>query len=305
VAFENNQQDAFNLRNDTESLKQWQSELDKATTSIGAAEVAAEEELAALKFKNLSALQEARIAKLDQLIALEDKGIRELAKARLTLSDRQFELRKKEIQKEFQLAKNAAEELLKIKNKKTQTSIKKPAASTEDISNASKAKGTSETKKDSIKTVISQSIKKLIGADGTTAETVELLSSIDEKLDSILDVVNNKAQPNELKIPTELTKIDTADKVKAVEPANAVKVNDATASILSMPAEIVAAIEAATRGNEKQEPPKDNSKGLDEAKFVEELLAILREGIEAIVATAEQKLDDIKAAQETKDYLLA
>ncbi len=140
MAFENNQQDAFNLRNDTESLKQWQSELDKATTSIGAAEVAAEEELAALKFKNLSALQDARIAKLDQLIALEDKGIRELAKARLTLSDRQFELRKKEIQKEFQLAKNAAEELLKIKNKKTQGQTNKTASSTDDISSASKTK---------------------------------------------------------------------------------------------------------------------------------------------------------------------
>ncbi len=95
MAFENNQQDAFTLRNDTESLKQWQSELDKATTAIGAAEVAAEEALAALKFKNLSALQDARIAKLEQLINLEDEGIKELAKVRLTLSDRQFELRKK------------------------------------------------------------------------------------------------------------------------------------------------------------------------------------------------------------------
>ena len=43
MAFENNQQDAFNLRNDTESLKRLEAELDKATTAIGAAEVAAED----------------------------------------------------------------------------------------------------------------------------------------------------------------------------------------------------------------------------------------------------------------------
>ena len=61
MAFENNQQDAFNLRNDTESLKLFQSELDKATTSIGAAEVAAEEELAAQKLKNLVEQQKTKL----------------------------------------------------------------------------------------------------------------------------------------------------------------------------------------------------------------------------------------------------
>ena len=275
MAFENNQQDAFNLRNDTESLKQWQSELDKATTSIGAAEVAAEEELAALKFKNLNALQDARVAKLEQLIALEDKGIRELAKARLTLSDRQFALRKKEIQKEFQLAKNAAEELLKIKSKKTQTSVKKPTSATKDITAASKAKHTSTTaaKKDSGKTAPASSVKKVDNAKSATPEVISLLSSIDGTLTSLRDAAVAHIQSQEESspvIPPELTKptepIKPAESVKPVEPVK------------------------------PQELPKDT---LTEVKVGEELLDVLKAGVEALLTTTEQRIADINAARES------
>jgi hypothetical protein len=211
VAFENHQQDAFNLRNDTESLKQWQSELDKATTAIGAAEVAAEEELAALKFKNLVALQDAKVAKLEQLIALEDKGIRELAKARLTLSDRQFEIRKKEIQKEFQMAKNAAEELLRIKNKKTQTSTKKSASATKDITAATKARQPRVTiaDKDAKKTVPVPGVKQIeasksaVGnakqidaAKSADISATDLASSIDGTLASLRDTITEQSRIN-------------------------------------------------------------------------------------------------------------
>ena len=71
MAFENNQQDAFNLRNDAESLKLFQAELDKATTSIGAAEMAAEEEQAELKLKNLLLQQRVRVKQLEELLELE------------------------------------------------------------------------------------------------------------------------------------------------------------------------------------------------------------------------------------------
>ena len=95
MAFENNQQDAFNLRNDTESLKRLEAELDKATTAIGAAEAAAEEELAEQKLKNLVEQQKLRVKQLEQLLALEEDSIQELATLRLTLSNKQFEARKK------------------------------------------------------------------------------------------------------------------------------------------------------------------------------------------------------------------
>ena len=111
MAFEQNQQNQFNLNNGIDQVKHFQAELDKATTSIGAAELAAEEEQLELKLKNLETLQKVRLKQLDQLIALEEEGIQELAKLRLRLSERQFELRKKELQKEFQLAREEAERL--------------------------------------------------------------------------------------------------------------------------------------------------------------------------------------------------
>ena len=194
MAFENHQQDAFNLRNDTESLKQWQSELDKATTSIGAAEVAAEEELAALKFKNLSALQDARVAKLEQLIALEDKGIRELARARLTLSNRQFELRKKEIQREFRLLKAAADKLQESdkKTKKPEAAVNKQTARPKKDETTSKAKSVSVVKKDS-----AERSKKATGN-----ELNGLAKSFDKTLSSLQ---NTATKPSQVKDKSPLT----------------------------------------------------------------------------------------------------
>jgi hypothetical protein len=139
VAFENNQQDAFNLRNDTESLKQWQSELDKATTSIGAAEVAAEEELAAEKLKNLAEQQKTRLKQIEQLLALEEAGIRELAELRLTLSEKQFEARKKELQKEYKLTK-VTTKTGEARNKKRDTSSEKSTTPRNFTSDTSKLK---------------------------------------------------------------------------------------------------------------------------------------------------------------------
>lgn len=228
MAFENHQQDAFNLRNDTESLKQWQSELDKATTSIGAAEVAAEEELAALKFKNLSALQDARVAKLEQLIALEDKGIRELAKARLALSDRQFELRKKEIQKEFQIAKKAAEELFSVKNKKAKAVPEKTISTAKDITTASKAdsKNTATIKKVSEKAASVSSTKKIGGANNTNPVAIDLISSIDGTLTSLQNTVTDRlTKVNQLQESSVAAVSLVQQPAKTVEPLTANSTN--------------------------------------------------------------------------------
>ena len=362
MAFENNQQDAFTLRNDTESLKQWQSELDKATTAIGAAEVAAEEELAALKFKNLTALQDARVAKLEQLIALEDKGIRELAKARLTLSDRQFELRKKEIQKEFQLAKNAAEELLKIKSKKTQTSTKKPASSPKDIATASKAKHTNNatTKKGYGKTVPTSGAKKIDNTKSATPEVIGLLSSIDETLTSLREVVTSYTQSKEenlsivpqpeisggteipnnnsaeigagedllgvLKAGVEALLLTTEQRFASIkaqyESASAAtsiaedvkevldrttKASEATEPIVidikgteppvTPSSELASAIEAVVEIFNSQKPSTDTTIRLDEAKLGEELLGVIKSGVEALLTTTEQRLNNLKVSQ--------
>ena len=61
MGFEQNQQDQFNMNNSLDQVKQFQANLDKATTSIGAAELAAEEELLAEKYKNLAKVQQARV----------------------------------------------------------------------------------------------------------------------------------------------------------------------------------------------------------------------------------------------------
>ncbi len=118
ASFEQNQQDQFNMNNSLDQVKQFQAELDKATTSIGAAELEAEEELLGARLKNLAKSQQVKLTQLGQLLELEEKGIQELAKLKLTLSNRQFDIRKKEIQKEFQLYKAAAEELLKTESKR-------------------------------------------------------------------------------------------------------------------------------------------------------------------------------------------
>lgn len=108
ASFEQNQQDAFNQRNDTDSLKRALAEADQLTASIGAAELAAEEELAAEKLKNLAEQTKAKLKQLEQFIALEEAGIRELAELRLTLSEKQFEARKKALQKERKLIEEIA-----------------------------------------------------------------------------------------------------------------------------------------------------------------------------------------------------
>lgn len=193
MAFENNQQDAFNLRNDTESLKLFQAELDKATTSIGAAEVAAEEELAKLKLKNLEEQQKARLQQLDRLIAQEEAGIRDLARARLTLSDRQFELRKKEIQKEFQLSKKAAEELFKLEGKqvKKTSGASKKQSYDKDESATSKHKQTVAIEKDNRKT--------------NNQELLGIVKSIDKTLSSLRDTATTLTKSSNNKSQAELT----------------------------------------------------------------------------------------------------
>ncbi len=183
MAFEQNQQEAFNLRNDTESLKRLQAELDKATTSIGAAEAAAEEELAAAKLKNLAEQQKERLAQLDRLIAQEEAGIRELSTLRLKLSERQFELRKKEIQKELQLAKNAANELHKVQGQKTKNLMKKPTSSVNDV--------TTSVKKSSV------SIAEKTSGRTTDPEMVGLVGSIDRTLGTLRDAVTTFVQSKE------------------------------------------------------------------------------------------------------------
>ena len=121
MAFDQNQQDQFNMNNGIDQVKQFQAELDKATASIGAAELAAEEELQHKKLDNLITLQKEKIKKLNELMNLEEDRLQELARVRLSLSDRQFEVRKKEIQEELRLARKAAEELLQIDEQRKRT----------------------------------------------------------------------------------------------------------------------------------------------------------------------------------------
>ena len=138
MAFEQNQQDQFNMNNGIDQLKQFKAELDKATASIGAAELEAEEELLGIRLKNLSKAQQTKLTQLGQMLELEEKGIQELAKLKLTLSNRQFAVRKKEIQKEFQEYKTAADEFFKAdsKRKATKASTSKP---TDDLKASSKS----------------------------------------------------------------------------------------------------------------------------------------------------------------------
>ena len=131
MAFEQNQQDEFNLRTDAESLKRLEAELDKATTAIGAAEMAAEEKLAAFKLKNLYEQQKTRIKQLEALIKQEEDGIRKLANLRLTLSEKQFEVYKKELQKEIKLLRAAADEILRLEKEQAEKAEQPSKASTE------------------------------------------------------------------------------------------------------------------------------------------------------------------------------
>jgi hypothetical protein len=203
VAFENNQQDAFNLRNNTESLKKLEAELDKATTAIGAAEMAAEEELAALKLKNIAIQQNARLKKLDELIKQEEAGIRELATLRLKLSEKQFNVRKQEIQKELQLTKEAIEELRKTANKKFEPSAEQTTPSKNNYNTPAK------TEKASKATILPETQDELLG----------LVRSIDATIRSLHDTATTFALAKEKRsssenIPRLQTLQNTQDPVK-------------------------------------------------------------------------------------------
>ena len=301
MAFENNQQDAFNLRNDTESLKQWQAELDKATTAIGAAEVAAEEELAALKFKNLVALQDAKVAKLEQLIALEDKGIKELAKARLTLSDRQFELRKKEIQKEFQMAKKAAEELLKVKNKKAKAIPEKTTSTAKDVkaTNKAKNKSTATVKNVSGKVVSASGTKKISDTKNVTPELVALVNSIDGTLTSLHDITAgyiNSKEVHEPALPPELIK--PAEVTKHAAPVQEPEIPVKPELLVQEPVVPIKPVPVTQESAIQQEPVKGR---LSEAAIGEDLLSVLKTDGGTLITTTEQILAEIKTRQETKN----
>lgn len=221
MAFEQNQQDAFNLRNDTESLKRLEAELDKATTAIGAAEVAAEEELAAQKLKNLAALQEARLKKLNELIEKEEAGIRKLAALRLELSDKQFEARKKEIQKELQLLEKAKKELLEaevVKPKKSEDSAKKQAPNAKGIASESKAKPTISGKKIPVKN----------SGKSTDSDLIKLVSSIDRTLGSLRKTVTGYVQSNGKSSPANNTSQQAPTTTTAIKAIQATAKNNPT-----------------------------------------------------------------------------
>lgn len=140
MAFDQNQQDQFNMNNGIDQVKQFQAELDKAAASIGAAELEAEEELLGIRLKNLSKVQQTKLTQLGQMLELEEKSIQELAKLKLTLSNRQFAVRKKEIQKEFQEYKAAADEFFKAESKRKSTKASSSSKkSTEDLKASNKS----------------------------------------------------------------------------------------------------------------------------------------------------------------------
>ena len=177
AGFEQNQQDAFNLRNNAESLKQALAEAEALSASIGDAELAAEEKLAKLRLKNLAEQQDERIKKLDELIKREEAGIRELASLRLKLSEKQFKVRKQEIQKELQLTKDAIEELRKVASKKFEAPTNKQATAPKNNS-STQAKATNATNE-------------------TSKELLGLVSSIDNTLGTLRDTVATFAQAKE------------------------------------------------------------------------------------------------------------
>ncbi len=147
ASFEQNQQDQVNMNNSLDQIKRWQSEWNTVASSIGAAELAAEEELQQERLDNLIELQNEKIKKLNQMLDFEEQSIQTLAKLKLTLSANQFAARKKEIQKEFKLYKAAAEELFKSESKRKFSSRRmanKETSATEDLK-ASPKKTTTKT----------------------------------------------------------------------------------------------------------------------------------------------------------------
>jgi hypothetical protein len=171
ASFEQNQQSQFNMNNSLDQVKQFQAELDKATTSIGAAELAAEEELQHKKLDNLITLQNEKLKKLKELTKLEEDRLYELADISLSLSEVQFEARKKEIQKELKLARDAMEELANEADKRKATKKlsgqTKSGSTTDDIAAASKASSASVTTEEQKNAAQPELIKVLGSLDST------------------------------------------------------------------------------------------------------------------------------------------
>ena len=185
------------MNNGIDQVKQFQAELDKATASIGVAELAAEEELQHKKLDNLLALQKEKISKLNELMNLEEERLNDLARIRLSLSDRQFEARKKEIQEELRLTREEAEKSLagpkrKYVNQKS-SSAEKSASTPKNAASFSKAKTPTEETANT----------KLIG----------LLQSIDTTLTSVQSTINTLSTQKEKQ---SLINIDS----ELVTPAN-------------------------------------------------------------------------------------
>ena len=206
MAFEQNQQNQFNMNNGIDQVKQFQAELDKATASIGAAELAAEEELQHKKLDNLLVLQNEKLKKLKELAKLEEDKLYELADLRLSLSDIQFEACKKEIQKELELAKKAMEELASTTDnlKKTKKSSNQPKSQsvTEDIAAASKSKSSNVTAAEQKNTSQPELVKVLGSLDNTLKalqKTITVYSSqkplVDEQVSSgVAEPMNTQSE---------------------------------------------------------------------------------------------------------------
>jgi hypothetical protein len=190
ASFEQNQQNQVNMNNSIDQVKQFQAELDKATEAIGAAELAAEEELQEVRLKNLAKQQQTKLEYLDSLIELEEKSIQALAKLKLTLSKNQFAARKKEIQKEFQLYKAAADEFFKSESKrkfarKPLTPDKKGASSDAGINDINKAVQAGFAGVRKVRQELNDAISSLQEtAQSTAAPQVQQKPLPDQKIDS-------------------------------------------------------------------------------------------------------------------------
>ncbi len=217
MAFEQNQQDQFNMNNGIDQVKQFQAELDKATASIGAAELAAEEEQLGIKLKNLSKLQQTKLMQLGQLLELEEKGIQELAKLKLSLSNRQFAVRKKEIQKEFQLYKAAAEELFKAESKhkfsKQNSASKKTSSATDDLKTSAKKKPAD--------VAIQKASRKVQGAtydvDKTRQEITDAISSLRYAVDEAVSASQKETESSAVQTRTPIDTTNNSEPVTEVK----------------------------------------------------------------------------------------
>ena len=190
MAFEQNQQDQFNMNNSIDQVKQFQAELDKATASIGAAELEAEEELLGVRLKNLSKAQQTKLTQLGQMLELEKKEIQELAKLKLTLSNRQFAIRKQEIQKEFQLYKAEAERFYKSISKYKVTTPAEPPKKASSTANDLKA----STKTKAIDASIQKADRKVQSAEYAVGQVSQEITDAISAVQEIAQVATKAAR---------------------------------------------------------------------------------------------------------------